>query len=432
MESLYKFQHEGAVWLRQHPRSGLFDEQGLGKTVQALRAATVRGGRTLLVVPTVVSHNWARELRRWVDPAVDVQVISHGKEKVRHTCTWVIVPHSLLLRPAIVNQLQDIEVTIADEAHFFRNPRAQRTKSFFLGRDPLCRRSPFCWVLTGTPMPNHAGELWPMLAGLAPERLRQDGKLLNYGAFLDRFCVLAPNPFGTKPKIVGLKNPNELRERLKGFYLRRLKKDVLTLPPIRYGHVVLTPEEAQGEAMQKLEAKFGGLQGEELLDAMRRDSDFSTWRHECGRLKARPAVDLLRSDFESGMGKVVVFAHHLDVIATLVEGLSDYGAVALIGEKSAGERQAAVDAFQNDPKTRVCVAQIAAGGVGVTLTAASDVVMVEQSFVPGDNIQCIDRCHRIGQGKSILVRFLSLAGSVDEAVAEVLTRKSAMIAEVLK
>lgn len=432
MDSLYTFQHEGAVWLRQHPRSGLFDEQGLGKTVQALKAAFRRGGRVLLVVPTVVSHNWAREIRRWVDSSADVQVVSHGKEKIGSDRDWVIVPHSLMLRPAIADQLQGFETTVIDEGHFFRNPTAQRTRQFFLGRDPVCRRAPNCWILTGTPMPNHAGELWPMLAGIAPDRLRQDGKLLNYGAFLDRFCVLAPNPFGTKPKIVGLKNPDELRERLKGFYLRRLKKDVLTLPPIRYGQVVLTPEEAQGEAMQTLEAKFGGLQGEELLDAMRRDTDFSTWRHECGRLKARPAVDLLRSDFESGMGKVVVFAHHLDVIATLVEGLSDYGAVALIGEKSAGERQAAVDAFQNDPKTQVCVAQIAAGGVGVTLTAASDVVMVEQSFVPADNSQCIDRCHRIGQSKSILVRFLSLAGSVDEAVAEILTRKSAMIAEVLK
>lgn len=433
MDTLYPFQVAGARWLREHRRGGLFDEQGLGKTVQAIHAAVALDARVLLVVPTVVSHNWAREIEKWAGVyAKPLQVVVHGKETVSPAARWVIVPHSLMLRPAIADQLKGFEAILLDEGHFFRSPSAQRTRTFFLGRDPVCRRAPYCWLLTGTPVPNHAGELWPMLAGIAPERLRFDGKLMGYGAFLDRFCVLAPNPFGTKPKVVGLKNPDELRERLGGFYLRRLKKDELTLPPIRYGHVVLTPEEAQSEAMQAMEAKFGGLRGEELLDAMRRDSDFSTWRHECGRLKAHPAVDLLRSDFESGMGKVVVFAHHLDVIRTVVSGLSDYGAVALIGAKSAGERQAAVDAFQNDPQTRVCVAQIAAGGVGVTLTAASDVVMVEQSPVPGDNSQCIDRCHRIGQGKSILVRFLSLAGSVDEVFAEILARKSAMIAEVLK
>ncbi len=432
MGSLYPFQVDGIDWLAKHLRAGLFDEQGLGKTIQALRAAA-NSKRALFVVPTVVAHNWARELERWVGAeASAIQVLATGRDRIRAECRWIVVPHSLLLVPAIVAQLHGFNTTVLDEAHFFRNPTAKRTRAFFLGADAIARRSHHTWLLTGTPMPNHPGELWPMLAGIAPERLRETpgGKLLGYRAFLERFCVLGHNPFGNKPKVVGVQNAAELRDRIQGFYLRRTKK-VLTLPPVRYGHVVLTADDACSDAMRKLEAKFGGLKGEELLDAMRRDADFSTWRHECGRLKATPAVDLLRSDFESGMRKVVVFAHHLDVIAALVDGLQDYGAVALVGSQCASERQASVDRFQNDPTVRVCVAQLTAGGVGVTLTAASDVVMVEQSFVPGDNLQCVDRCHRIGQGASLLVRFLSLAGSVDEIVAETLTRKTAMIAEVL-
>lgn len=441
---LYPHQLTGVQWLLAHPRGGLFDDQGLGKTAQVIVAAdrlNVDNGRVAHVVapqwvspprarmlvlsPSAVAHNWQRETARW-SPNRRAQVITSSSQIVQRDADTVVVTHSLLLKKAIVDQLRGFDVTVLDEAHFFRTPSAKRTRAFFLGADAIARRSRYCWCLTGTPMPNNPSELWAMLAGIAPDRLREpNGNLLSFSRFRDRYCVTVDTHYGLK--IVGAKNVPELKQRLDGFALRRLKTEALNLPPVRWGVVAL-----DGEALPTEPNAPRDLEDDTYLAAVQRDASFAQWRHASGLAKCDAAIELLKSDLESGMRKVVVFAHHLDVINRLHAGLREFNPVQLTGATPPTVRQAAVDNFQNDPQVRVFIAQLTAGGVGITLTAASDVVFVEQSFVPGDNAQAADRVHRIGQTMPVLVRFLSLAGSVDEVLVEILARKTEMISAVLK
>jgi SWI/SNF-related matrix-associated actin-dependent regulator 1 of chromatin subfamily A len=112
--------------------------------------------------------------------------------------------------------------------------------------------------------------------------------------------------------------------------------------------------------------------------------------------------------------KVVVFAYHKDVIEGLKNGLESHSPVTISGDTASSKRQEVVDRFQTDPKTRVFIGQITAAGTGITLTAASTVVFVETSWVPGEIAQAEDRCHRIGQKDSVLVQFLVFAGTLEE------------------
>ena len=126
------------------------------------------------------------------------------------------------------------------------------------------------------------------------------------------------------------------------------------------------------------------------------------------------------------MDKVVIFAHHREVIEGLREGLRDYGAVSIYGKTPVAKRQQRVDSFQENPRTRVFVGQLDAAGTNLTLTAANQVVMVEESWVPGVNRQCIDRCRRIGQDRGVRARFFCLAGSLDEPISSTNRRKTEM------
>jgi SWI/SNF-related matrix-associated actin-dependent regulator 1 of chromatin subfamily A len=125
--------------------------------------------------------------------------------------------------------------------------------------------------------------------------------------------------------------------------------------------------------------------------------------------------------------KIVVFAHHHDVIDGLVEGLVEYGVTSIDGRTSLANRQIAVETFQTDPKTRVIVGSIGAMGTGFTLTAASYVAFVELDWVPGNLAQAEDRLHRIGQAESVLVQHLMLDGSFDGRMAATVVSKMEVI-----
>ena len=113
------------------------------------------------------------------------------------------------------------------------------------------------------------------------------------------------------------------------------------------------------------------------------------------------------------MEKLVVFAHHRDVIMGLVTSLSRFRPVTLTGETSPTDRQKAIDAFQTDPGIRLFIGNIVAAGTGITLTAASHCIFAELSWVPAELSQCEDRLHRIGTQDSVSVQHLVLKGSLD-------------------
>ena len=144
--------------------------------------------------------------------------------------------------------------------------------------------------------------------------------------------------------------------------------------------------------------------------------------HDVALAKVPLIVAHVSEALEEGQ-KIILFAHHLDVIAAYVQELKNFQPVKITGEIDVQDRQRAVDAFQSDPEVMVCVAGIRAAGVGLTLTASSHVVFGELDWVPANMLQCEDRAHRIGQTASVLVQHMVLQGSIDARKAEVIVQK---------
>lgn len=442
---LYSHQKEGASWLAERKAAMLADDPGLGKTITALAAAQWLP-RVLVICPTVVLYNWQAETEKW-RAGSRVQVVTQGKAKIEADADVVIVTHGLLLAPWIRSQLLQAswDVVIVDEAHAFKSVDAKRTAALYHAQAGIVKSAKRVWLLTGTPCPNHAGELYTHLRGLDWRRLVVDGGKdpLTHEEYVQRYCRWRETPFGIQ--ITG-NNPArlpELKRALDGFVLRRKKEDVLKdLPPIRFEMVHLRPLDLD-TAVAALDAELSprvrqavhDLDPENALtffNAVKDEAGFIRFRRLCGMAKAGPVVELLEQELEDGaLEKVVVFAHHQDVVAKIADGLSRFGVRTITGATAPAERTANVAAFQTSDRVRVMVSNIVAGGVGVTLTAASEVLFAEQSWVPGENAQAANRCHRIGQTERVRVRFAALAGTLDTFIAQTLRRKIKMIQEVV-
>ena len=155
-------------------------------------------------------------------------------------------------------------------------------------------------------------------------------------------------------------------------------------------------------------------------------TEMAKLRHDTALAKAPHVIAHIEDALEGSEGKVVLFAHHHDVVAALAEALGAQ-AVVLTGETPFPARQAAVDRFQSDPACRVFIGSITAAGVGLTLTAASHVVFAELDWVPANITQAEDRLHRIGQTQAVLVQHLVLDGSLDATMARRLVDKQEVI-----
>jgi SWI/SNF-related matrix-associated actin-dependent regulator 1 of chromatin subfamily A len=159
--------------------------------------------------------------------------------------------------------------------------------------------------------------------------------------------------------------------------------------------------------------------------------DLSRVRHQTALAKVPLVVDYITEVLEGGVEKLVIFAHHRDVIMGLATSLSRFRPVTLTGETSPTDRQNAIDAFRTDPGVRLFIGNIVAAGTGITLTAASHCIFAELSWVPAELSQCEDRLRRIGTQDSVSVQHLVLDGSLDAMMVKVLLKKQRILDAVL-
>lgn len=450
---LFPHQEEGYRWLASQKTALLGDDMGLGKTIQSIYAANAIGARTILVIaPTIALYNWVAEFEKFSAVSHRCRVIDTGKKRFDDRDGVVITTPALITRDAVREQIlaRRWDVVIADEADVFKSREAKRTIAFYgypigsgVGTPGVISVADRVWLLTGTPAPNHAGELWTHLRALRPNSLRRNdvSPPMSYHAFIHRYCVIKRTTFGDKPSGNNRAHLEELRSRaLRPFILRRLKRNVLKdLPPIQYSTVTV-PLSAKGK--RALEAYLDELdpelraqltESEELLDVLRQNTEhLSTLTRLTGALKVAPAVELCEQILSHGGRKVIVFAIYRDTIAMLEDALSDYNPVVITGDVSANDRTQIVERFQTDDRTQVFIGQIQACATAVTLTAASQVLFVESSWTPRDNAQAAARAHRIGQTENVQVRLMCLAHSVDQMITETLARKVQTIRELLQ
>jgi SWI/SNF-related matrix-associated actin-dependent regulator 1 of chromatin subfamily A len=401
----FPFQRAGVEFLASRQVALLADEMGTGKTIQIAGLLNLLAPRKVLIVaPASMKIIWTLELRKWlVDTQIPIMILK-GRTKpldLPHDGIW-IVNYELLgrFRPEIVSQ--PLDLLVLDEAHYIKTRTSARTKLAHLFSHCAKRKI----LLSGTPLLNKPAELWSLLHFLAPKDWS------NFYRFAHRYCAPVRTEWGWD--YTGASNLEELNTRLRsGLMMRRLKRDVLAqLPPLTRALVPLSISGSQGlnEAV-----KSAGYDPFNLpSDLSGSDIPFdciAKIRHELAQLKVKPAIEFIREQTEGYESKLVIFAHHRIVLTQIAAALP--GAVLVTGETPLADRMAAIEWFTNDPSTRFFVASIHAMGVGVTLSAASQAVFVEQDWTPGILRQCEDRLHRIGQSQPVLVQYLVVPDSID-------------------
>lgn len=156
------------------------------------------------------------------------------------------------------------------------------------------------------------------------------------------------------------------------------------------------------------------------------------YRRWLGAVKASGMVDIIYDELENkAYDKVVIFAHHKQVIQFLKAKLAKFGVLVIDGSTTQKGREKAIDNFQYDKLFRVFIGQNIAAGTGITLTAAHEVIMLEPDWVPSNNAQSIMRCHRIGQKKPVRARFVRLADTLDDYISDTLARKTREIVRIV-
>lgn len=436
---LKPFQVTGSKYLASRPVALLGDDMGLGKTIQTIDALReLKAEKVFIVCSAAARGVWEREILKFAperEPVVLTKIkgnVSLSKMKT------IIVSYDLArkLQPFLLG-LQ-FDAVVLDEAHYLKNPKSKRTISIFGEKGIRLYKPKNVWALSGTPMPNHPGELWTLCNAFGATRL-------TYNQFTEYFCATRPCSFSPQGfRVVGARKERipELRSLLATFMLRRSKEEVLSeLPAITHQMVPVDADDSIFEDKNMLRGEFEKLRIEEdeaktIIQAAKGDPtiaaklleshalSMTTLRRYTGMRKALSSASLIKEELKDGAyEKIIVFAWHKKVIELLAQELKEFNPVVMMGGAGHEARANAEKRFQHDPECRVFLGNIMAAGTAITLTAASQVFFVEMDFVPANNAQAADRAHRIGQTKGVLARYAYLAGSIDEQISEILVRK---------
>jgi SWI/SNF-related matrix-associated actin-dependent regulator of chromatin subfamily A-like protein 1 len=394
------------------------DDMGLGKTIQALCIANMTAAKhTLVVCPASVRINWKREADKWL--LYSRYKIVGYEEAVRH--------------PERIRGTWD--QVVFDEAQYLKTFDAKRTEACFSVK---ARNRLF---LSGTPVVNRPIELWPILNNIDPQQWPCRHEFgLNY-------CQAFPQRKYTRKGVItewnykGATNLVALQHWLRSnIMVRRLKKDVLKDLPPKTRQLIELPStyaRATGNLLaqvRKIWAAKRSTLSEGSVSAMAKgeavtQETMAKIRHEQALDKV-PAVAAHVRDVLDSTDKVIVFCHHRDVAALLMQELAAFKPVKLIGGMTDKAKQASQDAFQLGD-ARVFIGQIEAAGTGITLTAANVVIFAELDWVPGRMSQCEDRAYRIGQTLPVTVQHIVLANSLDVLISKTLMRKQRILDQIL-
>lgn len=444
MSKLYPYQVSGVEFLadttRYHKLLG--DDMGLGKTVQVIKAMDKLEAKSAVIIcPATVAIHWARKINEWSDTQHSVYVIKDGSSEIPPWASVVVSSYGLAIKPKIARQLSargeqtPYDVAVFDEAHYLKSATAQRTR-FFFGRRSFLHHANHKWFLTGTPILNRPIEIFPILSSMAPDVIEP---FTSQRAYAEYFCnghvvrdcmrcgktwprnaVKCPeceyrHAFSRGFTDKGHSHCDELSERLKPFMLRRSKEDVLPELPDKV------------ETLVELDIPAVELTATE-------DSEYiATVRRELGMIKVPKVAAYIRTLLET-IDKVVVFAHHREVLETLHKLLSEYSPVILYGGLNQTVKQRAIDDFVNNPDVRVTLNQIIAGGTGVDglQGVCNHCVYAELDWSPGVMDQSTDRLRRIGQKDTVFVHYLAVPGSLDMQMKAVLQKKRDIISKIIK
>ena len=432
-DGLFPHQVEGVAFLLGRRRAILADDMGLGKTRQALAALShaAPAGQVLIVCPASVKRNWAREISlAAVEGSVHIME-GTAKQRIPRDARWVVANYDILGRHVDAIGAVPWAGLIFDEAHYLKNHTSARSK---VARElasraaEVAKQEPPVYLLTGTPLTNRPRDLFVLLQLVGHPLGR------SFLSFAKRYCDAKKTDYGWKTD--GASHLEELTVQLHGTMLRRAKEEVLSLPPKLRAWLPTT--DAAGIATREMREVVdllvaratGDLEASDQRSRTRLLAILTKARQKVAVAKVPTTLELVRGAVEQGE-KVIVFSCFEDPLQQLADAFGS-AAVVLTGKVPSGRRQRLVDRFQQDDKVRVFLANIIAGGTGITLTAATQVIFNDLDWVPANHWQAEDRAYRIGQTRTVNVTYVVGVDTVDEFVQAVLETKTALVRSVVE
>ena len=427
----YPYQLKGIARGLELKRFMNCDEPGLGKTLQSIATINLADAFPCLVIcPSSLKINWLREWEKFTDKKAMILT-----DKVRDTWTFffqtgmhqVFIVNYESLKKYFVQRikkaegwtLRDVEFrnsinlfksVIIDESHRCKSASTQQAK-FCKG---ICTGKEWVIELTGTPVVNRPKDLIPQLAIL--NRMEDFG---GYKPFVNRYCS------GQREA----SNLKELNFNLWQYCMfRREKSLVLTDLPDKIRQVntceITNRKEymdAERDLIMYLQ-KYKDADDDKIEKALRGEVmvRINILRQISARGKVRDVIEFVK-DFRENGKKIILFCSLHEVVDQLKRYFPT--AVSVTGRDSQDEKQRAVDAFQNNPKADIIICSIKAAGVGLTLTASSNVAFVEFPWTYADCCQCEDRAHRIGQKDSVTCYYFLGRRTIDEKVYRIIQEK---------
>jgi SWI/SNF-related matrix-associated actin-dependent regulator of chromatin subfamily A-like protein 1 len=415
---LAPFQWAGVRYALEARRTFLADEQGLGKTVEALATLEADGAYPAVVIcPASMKLTWQREAERWL-PHRSTAVIS-GRAAVPPRGEITILNYEIVAAHRESLSRDRPRAIVVDESHYVKNPRAKRTHAV---RALAAAVAPdgLRLALTGTPVVNHAEELIAQLRVLS--RLDEFG---SGARFAQQF----------RGQVSEERLHWHLRRRC---FVRRLKSEVLPQLPAK--RQVVVPVTLTNEAEYRLAERdvIEWLRTQPLdlaeLNARiaatlraQRLAQLGALQRLAGAGKLAAALAWIE-DFLASGEPLVVFARHQEVQNAVVRRFPD--ALHLLGRDSLAAREAAIAEFQRPDGPSLIVGATRVAGQGITLTRASNVAFLELEWTPAMHDQAEDRCHRIGQRDAVTAWYLLAAGTIDESMARLIQSKRAHVGAV--
>lgn len=430
---LRPYQREGTRWLarRRDQELGalLADDMGLGKTLQTI--ATLRG-KSLVVAPTSLLFNWREEIARF-RPSLRVHTF-HGAQRVWDATADVTLTSYALLRMEFARLSSRVwDTLVLDEAQQIRNPDSQAARA-------ACQiKARWRVALTGTPVENRLEDLWSLFRFLSP------GLLGERSVFQDVFARQIAGGDASAAE--------RLRRRTRPFVLRRLKGQVARDLPSRTDmtiHVDLSSEErdfydalwavTRREALEALDSDRGVIQALELLLRMRQAASHpgllpdasggGAWRRAGGSSKTRVLMEMLRTTVDEGH-RALVYSQWTSMLDLVEPELREAGIAFTRLDGSTVDRQGVVARFQSDEGPPVILLSLKAGGVGLNLTRADHVYLLDPWWNPAVEEQAVGRAHRIGQSRPVMLWRLVAQDTVETRILSLQDRKRELIGAAL-
>lgn len=453
----------GARFMWRTKRALNCDGMGVGKSYQAVGAIVlnkINGTpyKTLILCPTSVKGSWAKEVA-FAGGLSCLILSSNFEERTRQIATEVKDADVVVCSfdgfddDYLELAAQGFAILVVDEVHRISNRDNNLTQRLIGGRKIKktfihVAKPHSIYLMTGTPISNRLDDIYPMLRLLDPG-------ILTWGGFLNRYTLREQgvrwewyfdHVSGTKKRrprefmqVVGYQNEKELKAKLSLHMIRRPKDVVLkNLPPKTFEtiDVELGPEERKvyDDLRTSYRAEIRGkkvevksqlswmTRAQQICDSLEIVEDSKAKKSS----KLDALLKLVDAKVKAG-SKVVIFTRFKEMSDIIVRELAHLNPCHFHGALSDKKRQPTIDAFQEDPKRKVFVSTIQAGGVGITLTAADTVVLYDRWWTPGMNFQAVDRLHRRGQTKPVTAYIMRVKDSFEQHIESVWMRKQELV-----